>query len=120
MDADGRSVWWAEVDLGKTMFRAARASWEVILSVSIKFIIIHYYYKLETDFLFFLSDIIFLLKCLPVLYAVLQMSLGSEMLIIFNCNSTAPPPDVCSVRQQTFYFPDLWFCCSTLRLTGPV
>lgn len=50
MDADGRRVWWAEVDLGKTMFRAATASWEVILSVKVKFIIIHYYYKLETDF----------------------------------------------------------------------
>lgn len=48
------------------------------------------------------------------------MSLGSEMFIIFHCNLKAPPPDVCSLRQQTFYFPDLWFCCSTLRLAGPV
>lgn len=59
MDADGRSVWWAEVDLGKTMFRAARASWEVILSVSIKIIIIHYYYKLETDFFCFYLTLFF-------------------------------------------------------------
>lgn len=47
-------------------------------------------------------------------------SLRSEMFIIFNCNLKAQQPDVCSLRQQTFYFSDLWFSCSTLRLAGPV